>query len=214
MNIAQSEREALCQDLLEVGPDAPTLCEGWTTHDLLAHLWLRETDPIGAPGMFVKPLAGLTEKRMAELKTKTPFDELVAKLRTGPVTLSVFAIPGVDEAANAVEYFVHHEDVRRAGEPPQPPRELSAEAEALFWRRLKLMSRALFRKTPVGLQLENALDPDRERIKAAAGEEIVTIVGKPSEIVLFAFGRKDAADVELIGEPDAIAKVRAADLSL
>jgi hypothetical protein len=36
------ERLELCDLLLELGPDAPTLCEGWTTADLAAHLVLRE----------------------------------------------------------------------------------------------------------------------------------------------------------------------------
>src|SRR5882762_622635 len=36
------ERRELCDLFLELGPDAPTLCEGWTTLDLAAHLVLRE----------------------------------------------------------------------------------------------------------------------------------------------------------------------------
>ena len=58
MTFAKSERAALC-DLFDVrGPGAPTLCEGWLTHDLAAHLWIRETDPIGVSGMVAKPLSG------------------------------------------------------------------------------------------------------------------------------------------------------------
>lgn len=213
MNFAQHERDELCDELLSRGPHAPTLCEGWDTHDLLAHLWLRETDPIGAPGLVVKPLAGLTEKRMGEIKAKHPFEELVERLRNGPVALSVFAIPGVDEAANGVEYFVHLEDVRRAGRSPEAPRELAAEDEAWVWKRLKLLGRAMFRKSPVGIRLESTLD-GTEPVVAAKGEHIVTIKGRPSEIMLFAYGRKTVADVELIGEPDDVAQVRDLDLSL
>src|SRR5262245_9679824 len=40
------ERAALCDLLDRVGPDRPTLCEGWTTNDLAAHLWVRESDPL------------------------------------------------------------------------------------------------------------------------------------------------------------------------
>lgn len=55
---ARSERLALCETLRAVGPDAPTLCEGWLTRDLAAHLVLRESRPDAAPGIVVSALAG------------------------------------------------------------------------------------------------------------------------------------------------------------
>ncbi|WP_230208172.1 TIGR03085 family metal-binding protein [Microlunatus sp. Gsoil 973] len=121
MTFAKDERVALCDLLVEVGPDAPTLCAGWNAHDLAAHLWIRETDPVGASGILAKPLAGLTERRMAETKTRWSYEELVERIRNGPARFSVFAIPGVDEPANSTEFFVHHEDVRRAGDHPAGP---------------------------------------------------------------------------------------------
>ena len=42
---AFAERLALADLMAEVGPDAPTLCGGWTTRDLAAHLLLRERRP-------------------------------------------------------------------------------------------------------------------------------------------------------------------------
>jgi hypothetical protein len=36
--IDERERQTLCDLLADLGPDAPTLCEGWTTLDLAAHL--------------------------------------------------------------------------------------------------------------------------------------------------------------------------------
>lgn len=36
-----------CDALLEAGPDGAHPCEGWTTHDLAAHVWVRENDPSG-----------------------------------------------------------------------------------------------------------------------------------------------------------------------
>ena len=36
--------------------------------------------------------------------------------KSGPPPLSPFSIPGADGAADTVEYFVHHEDVRRGGQ--------------------------------------------------------------------------------------------------
>ena len=127
MTFAKAERAALCDLFDQVGPDAPTLCEGWLTHDLAAHLWLRETDPVAAGGVVAKPLAGLLERRRAETKTRWPYAELVDKVRNGPARFSVFAIPGVDEGANTTEFFVHHEDVRRGGDTPDAPRDLGPE---------------------------------------------------------------------------------------
>src|SRR5690606_22003031 len=174
------ERAALCDLFDEVGPDAPTLCEGWNTHDLAAHLWIRETDPLGAPGLLVRPLAGLTERRMAETKQRWEYAELVDRLRHGPARLSVFAIPGIDDAANPAEFFAHHEDVRRAGEVPLPHRELGEEVEDWMWRRLKLLGRAFFRRAPVGVVLELAGSVgeagEPETIRASAGSSIVTVV--------------------------------------
>ena len=42
---ALSERHLLCDELLRLGPDAPTKCEGWDTRDLAAHLVIREERP-------------------------------------------------------------------------------------------------------------------------------------------------------------------------
>ena len=97
VTFARSERAALCDLFDKVGPDAPTLCEGWDTHDLAAHLWIRETDPVGASGIVAKPLSSLYERRMAEIKQRWEYAELVDRVRRGPARFSIFAIPGVDE---------------------------------------------------------------------------------------------------------------------
>ena len=136
-------------------PRRPTLCEGWTAHDLAAHLWIRETDPVGAGGIVARPLAGLLDRRMAETKARWPYAELVDKVRNGPARFSVFAIPGVDEGANTIEYFVHHEDVRRARRRAAERRAtLPEDVEGWLWRRLKLLARAQFRRAKVGVVLE------------------------------------------------------------
>ncbi|MDO5498974.1 MAG: TIGR03085 family metal-binding protein [Propionibacteriaceae bacterium] len=218
MNFAKSERAELCDALDRSGPDAPTLCGDWTTHDLAAHLWIRETDPLGAPGIVAKPLAGLTERRMNETKERWSFAELVDRVRRGPARLSVFAIPGVDEEANTVEFFVHHEDVRRAGPAPAAPRPLGPDVEDWIWRRMKLMGRALFRKAQVGVVLERARPEgsvgEPETIRVMSGGEIVTIIGEPSELMLYAYGRQDHSQVRLVGDEAALAKLATSDLSL
>jgi uncharacterized protein (TIGR03085 family) len=216
VTFAKSERAALCDLFAVVGPDAPTLCEGWDAHDLAAHLWIRETDPVGVSGMVAKPLAGLYDRRVAEIKQRWDFAELVSRIRNGPARFSVFAIPGVDEGANTTEFFVHHEDVRRAEAEPLPPRHLEPDVEEWMWRRLKLLGRAWFRRVPVGVVLERPVpagsDHEPETIRAVAGNPIVTLVGQPSELMLYANGRTAVAAVELVGEPEAIEILQAADL--
>ena len=146
MTFAKAERADLCDLFDQVGPDAPTLCRGWNAHGLAAHLWIRENDPLGASGIVAKPLSGLNERRMAEVQSRWEFPELVDRIRNGPARFSVFAIPGVDEGANTTEFFLHHEDVRRAGDHPQNARDLGSEVEEWMWRRLKLLARAWFRR--------------------------------------------------------------------
>jgi uncharacterized protein (TIGR03085 family) len=218
VRFAKSERAELCDALEQAGPDAPTLCGDWTTHDLAAHLWIRETDPLGAPGIVAKPLAGLTERRMSETKARWPYPELVDRVRRGPARLSVFAFPGVDEEANTVEFFVHHEDVRRAGDAPVDPRNLPDEVEDWMWRRMKLMGRALFRRAEVGVVLERPQEDgapgEPDTVRVMAGGEIVTIIGQPSELMLYAYGRQAHSHVRLVGDDAALARLATTDLSI
>jgi len=216
VTFAKSERVELCDLLESVGPDAPTLCAGWDAHDLAAHLWIRETDPVGVTGMLAKPLSGLLDRRMADTRSRWEFAELVERIRNGPARFSVFAFPGVDEPANTTEFFVHHEDVRRAGLRPLGPRELEADVEDWMWRRLKLLGRAFFRHVPIGvvLEREGSGTDEVETIRAVSGTPIVTVVGRPSELLLFAHGRRAAAEVKLVGEPESIEILNGSDLNL
>lgn len=218
MTFAKSERAELCDLFDLVGPDAPTLCDGWRAHDLAVHLWIRETDPVGVSGMLAKPLSGLLERRMADTKQRWEFLELVNKIRNGPARFSVFSFPGVDEPANTTEFFVHHEDVRRAGDHPQGARSLGDEVEEWMWRRLKLLGRAFFRRAQVGVVLERLGSTDAagepDTIRAVSGASIVTLVGQPSELMFFAHGRTATAEIKLVGEPEAIDLLHAADLGV
>jgi uncharacterized protein (TIGR03085 family) len=216
VTFAKSERAELCDLFDKVGPRAPTLCEGWDTHDLAAHLWIRETDPVGASGIVAKPLSSLYERRMTEIKQRWEYPELVDRVRRGPARFSIFAIPGVDEGANTTEFFIHHEDVRRAGDSPQTSRQLGKDVEEWMWRRLKLLGRAWFRRVQVGVVLERLGSADAdgapETIRAVSGASTVTLVGSPSELMLYAHGRTKVAEIKLVGEPEAIEILNSADL--
>src|SRR5258708_37590554 len=114
MRYARDERLALCALLDEAGPREPTLCQGWATLDLAAHLVLREHRPDAGAGVLGGPLARHTRRGQLRLMQRTPYPRLVRIHRSGAPRLLLFGRPGMDERANPVEDFVHPEDVRRA----------------------------------------------------------------------------------------------------
>ncbi len=192
--------------LSEEGPDAPTLCEGWATRDLAAHLVLREHRPDAAVGVLGGPLAGYTTRVQARIAQQHDYPRLINMIRQGPPLLSVFAIPGMDERANVVEYYVHHEDVRRAS-PGWEPRRFDPAMEDTLWGRLG-MARLLLRKAPCGVVLRREDSPDAQPITAKRGTPAVTVTGTPGELTLWALGRTSAARVRMDGDADAVTRLR------
>ncbi|OQD54681.1 TIGR03085 family protein [Streptomyces phaeoluteigriseus] len=200
---AKRER-LLLADLLETaGPEAPTLCEGWRTRDLAAHVVVRERRPDAAGGLLIKQLASRLDKTMEEFAAK-PYEELIQLIRTGPPRFSPFQLKQLDEASNIVEFYVHGEDVRRA-QPDWTPRELDTVFQDALWSRLERTARLMGRGTPTGLVLRR---PDGRTVVADRGTPVVTATGEPSELLLFLYGRRSAAKVDLVGEEDAITTLR------
>lgn len=206
---AKRERLLLADLLESAGPDSPTLCEGWTTRDLAAHVLVRERRTDAAAGALIKPLQARLERVQGEFTAK-PYEELIQLIRTGPSKMSPFSWKQVDEASNTVEFFVHTEDVRRA-QPSWTPRELDPVFSDTLWRHLETTSRVIARKSPVGLVLRR---PNGQTVVAHKGTPVVTVTGEPGELLLFAFGRQSVADVALDGEENAVAKARAAKLGI
>ncbi len=208
-SLAQAERQALADLLASLGPDAPTLCEGWSTRDLTAHLVLRETRPDAAPGILLPPLSRWTARVQATL-ARRPFADLVGTLQTGPPRWSPVRLPGLDRVVNTVEYLVHHEDVRRA-QPGWEARALTDVAQDEVWSRLRAMSRVLYRRVPVGVALRR---PDGREHSARTGEPGVVVAGEPVELLLHAFGRGAAARVHVSGEAGAVTAMERASLGV
>jgi len=75
MSLATAERAAICDTFDELGPDRATLCAGWNTADLLAHLLVRERQPAAAAGIVIGPLAGVTRHAMRSYAT-TPWADI------------------------------------------------------------------------------------------------------------------------------------------
>lgn len=206
-NHARAERGLLADLLLRQGPDAPTLCAGWTTRDLAAHIVVRERRPDSALGILVKPLAAYGE-RVRLTRAAWPYEELVAQLRQPPVWSPV-SNPLIDPLTNTMEFFVHHEDVRR-GTGDWQPRLLSADFEAALWSNVKLVARASLRR----LGIAAAIDPAGQPPVRNSADPQVRIRGDAGELAMFFFGRQRATRVTIEGDPDVTERLRTARLGI
>lgn len=206
--MARRERHDLCDLALALGEDAPTLCGDWDAKDLVAHLLVREHRPLGAAGITVPLLAGLTDREMARMVRKD-FAVLVERLREPGLT--PYALPGVERLLNTVEYFVHHEDLRRA-QPGWAPRELDPADESRLWSAARVAGRGLVR--PAGVPVRIRRSDTGATATLRRGDDPVVITGRPSEIVLFLFGRDRTHGLELDGPADRVARLRKADLGI
>ena len=121
--VVQAERNALCDSLLALGPDAPTLCDPWRTRDLAAHLVLREHRPDLASGIWFAPLEGHMERGQAALAAGD-YTALVERVRSGPPRWSPTHFARVDALFNTTELVIHHEDALRGDGAVGPRREV------------------------------------------------------------------------------------------
>lgn len=208
-DFAREQRAALVEALRAAGPEAPTLCAGWTARDLAAHVVTRERRADAAAGILLKALAPRLARVQAEFAA-LPWDELLALVVAGPPRRSVFALPGVQELANLVEFFVHCEDVRRA-QPGWEPRTVAPELSEALWKRLSPASKLARRRCPAPLVLRR---PDGQALVVRKGGPAVTVVGEPGELVLFLSGRQEHTIVQTEGPLEAVAAVRAAKFGL
>jgi uncharacterized protein (TIGR03085 family) len=200
---AQQERMTICDLFVELGSDAPTLCEGWSTADLAAHLVVRERRPDSGPGLVWPPLAGYTDKVRRAVRDRTPWEELVETVRRGPPLL----LRPFDAAMNTVEFFVHVEDVRRArvGWEPRP---LSPELADALWARVGPGGMA--KKVPATIVITS---PGRADKESGTGPRL-TLAGDPGELTMFGAGRQGAARVEISGDEALAVRLRTASLGI
>jgi uncharacterized protein (TIGR03085 family) len=208
-NFAQAERAALCELFLELGPDAPTLCEGWTTRDLAAHLVVRERRPDAAAGILLPAASRYGES--VRLKTADqPWEQLVDLVRSGPPALSPTRLGPVDRLINTNEFFIHHEDVRRA-QPGWAPRPPDDGLDGALWTALGRFAKVGLRRAPTGVVIDVG---DGRRVTAKDAKPSVEVCGPVPEVALFTSGRQDHARVELRGPSSAVATLRGAQLGL
>lgn len=196
--LAQRERSALVASMRATGPDAPTLCEGWTTRDLAAHLVVREYRPDAAAGVVVPALADRMEQlRLRE--AERPWEDLLDTIAGGAPWYSPLRY--ADRVANLAEYLVHHEDVRR-GYPGWAPREFEVDDLERVWSLATTVARTFLRR--VGARVDLRTPPDVRSTKiasvstGAALAPLVSITADPVEFLLWTFGR-DEVEIDISG---------------
>lgn len=206
--LARRERSALVRTLRAVGPDAPTLCEGWTTRDLAAHLVVREGRPDAAAGVLVPALAPrLEELRLREAERS--WEELLDRIDGGAPWYSPFRY--ADQVANAAEYLVHHEDVLRTGDV-WAERDFDTADLDRIWSLATTVARTALRRVRARVELRTPpgvrLGKGRAVSTGAALAPVVSVSAAPVEMLLWAFGR-DAVHVDVSGTREGIEAVLA-----
>lgn len=205
MSFSSAERGRLADLFLQLGPDAPTLCEGWDSHHLAAHLLLRETQPLAAAGIFLSSFSERLNQAMQE-QLDRDFSAVVKEWAAGPGRLN--PMRAADRLVNTVEHFVHHEDLRRGGGVGQwQPRDFSQAVDDQLHAALSTVAPRVLKDSekPVLLVAEGRkpVVAARGRGVAGRGDDVVRVSGQPGELLLWAFGR-DAVDVTVVGDLSAV----------
>ncbi|MDO4687015.1 MAG: TIGR03085 family metal-binding protein [Corynebacterium sp.] len=205
MSFSATERSALAALMSTLGPEHPTVLPGWTTHDLLVHLVVREQRPDAAVGILVPAFARHLHN-VEEHYKQQDFHELLAQWAAGPRRYNPMKY--VDPYVNALEHFVHHEDVRRSL-PDWRPREFSESEQQALHRSLSVIAKVLLGKSRVPVVLEpqglpRILVSDRRGV-AEDGSDVAHVSGPIGELILWAYYR-EAVGIELSGPADKIVR--------
>lgn len=203
-SLTESERTEMCALMLELGPDAPTLNEGWNVLDLAAHLVTREHDLWAAGGIiWGGPFAVALEWAMDRRRSQG-LDRLVATIRQG----EPFWWRPLPDGAQLTEYFIHHEDVRRPN--GLAPRTDRPDLDRKLSRLVAVSARTMLRKVSSGVTLRSA----GETLAEHGAEPRAVLEGPPGELLLYLSGRREAAFVDLSGDADTVAALDQASLGL
>jgi uncharacterized protein (TIGR03085 family) len=208
---ALAERADLVEALRSTGPDAPTLCGGWNTNRLAAHLVLRERSLIELLGRAPSArLQAIAERHINSYVASHDYEQLVAQVEAGAPVFSPFALPPLREAVNLLEYLVHDEDVRRA-RVGWEPRAVPVDRQRAVWSHLRMAARMTLRSLAVPTQLTW---PSHGSLTVGHGAVRVTVCGDPVELALLAFGRQRVAHLDYDGAADDVAVVHDAKISV
>lgn len=194
--LAQSERAELCELFVKLGPDAPTLCEGWRARELAAHLFIRESRPHKALGIASKRFESLTGKAMESALERYGFEGVVDRVRSGPPLL----LRPLDGKMNLLEFTIHHEDLRRPN--GMGPREDIDDLEAAVWKGLRQFTRLMSRRA--GELAITLSPPEATHLRVGRGVRPVEVRGSVVDLAMYCFGRGAAAELDYVGDPETV----------
>jgi uncharacterized protein (TIGR03085 family) len=203
-DLAARERAELCDLMLKLGPDAPTLDEGWTVVDLAAHLVAREHDVWAAPGLVWGGAFAAAMEAARRRRRRRGLDKLVEAIRKGP---PLWWKP-VPRGLQLNEFYIHHEDVRRAN--GLGPRTDRPDLDRTLTRLVRNTAPAFLRHVAAGVELV----VDGETIHTHGPAPRAVLSGPPGDLVLYLTGRRSAAQVSLGGDPEAARALAEAGLSI
>lgn len=203
VDLSRTERAALADTFTALGPSRPTLCEGWDTGDLLAHLLVRERRPDAAVGVVLPLAAGWTRKVMDGTR-EHGWAEQIETFRSGPPGWNPMSWGALDRLANSLEMFVHHEDALRGGEDWSARDLEPATHRAVVDLLRSPMVKAGFKAADGGVVVRVTDGAAEQVIAVKPGPDVVEITGGVADVVLWAVGRRHVA-VEFTGPDAAVA---------
>lgn len=204
ISLARSERTELCDLMLDLGPDAPTVPDGWKVLDLAAHLVVRERDVWAAPGIVLGgPFKAMLEAAMRR-RRRHGLEDLVDTIRAGPPRWWKYLPAG----AQLSEYYIHHEDVRRAN--GHHPRTGTRDLDDGLARLLTAMAPRILRTVEAGVELTW----HRGVLYRHGSEPRAILEGPPGELLLYLTGRRQVAEVGMGGDETARDVLECSDLRL
>ncbi len=190
-DIRDRQLDRCCDALAAVDADAATLCAGWSAHDLAIHLWCIKRDPLAWAGLVLPVLSPLTQQRAELIRRRWSYAELISHLRSESGSIACMPLDRWEDHRHSLgEYYVHTQDVARPNSVPQPAPD--AELQEALWLRAGAAARALRRRLPKGLVLQ---DPDGRRTKPGRGHPDIVVTGAPTELICWVYGRQSEAAV-------------------
>lgn len=193
---AVQQRQDLATALRSVSADAPTLCEGWAAEDLALHIVIRDSRPDLLVGPSL-PLVGEHADKALQNLRNTGYESLVNRAASGPPWFFPQNFPPLNDLMNTAEFYIHTEDVLRAQPDfdPAHPRAISEKLRRRLWRQGTLMFPMAARSAKQRITFESPGYGSTTSGPSSAPKRKIT--GPPEELLLWAFGREEKAQVTI-----------------
>lgn len=205
-----AEREAFRVTLEQLGPEAPTACGSWTTGDLAVHMVTGEVFG-GLPnapfrflvgrGVRLDWMAPMNARALNRYRRRRGFDWAMRRL-TEPAPW-IQARPGVGPVS-LLEVWAHHEDILIANDAE--PCSSGIDLEPVLRVVLRYQRGRLER---LGATIQS---PERTWFEPKAGSNEVH--GSVTDLTRWLCGRGGSDHLEIVGSPEAIARIEQATFTI